>query len=282
MEDLTLKPNTNPNDMKMEEQFSLLQNQLQEDGDGTAPATIDSDALIQFFINDTNRVLEATDDKLYGVLSFIANRVEETHHQKIKSLYRGLIAFAVKTYRQSQTIIGLRQELASFINGNQVGIMVQRDQVYYANGKLTEIISRLESDDAMVAATERIEFEFEGNRVYVNNNTKDRIFRYWYLHRERHYSHQYSNHQIAKEIHAELNIAIDYTAKIISHVNRWFRNEISSLWLSGEYIQRTQMYFSYRSYTHLPLNYCHQPPNPQQIIALGQQLHVSTKEHPEE
>lgn len=279
---MTLKEDTNIRDMRADEQFSVLQNQLQENSDGTAPATIDSDALLQYYINDANRLLEATDEKLYRALAFICNRLEETHHHKIKPLYRVLIAFAFKIYQQSRTITVLKHELASFIKGNQEGVLVQRDQVDYASGKLTEIISRLEDSDANVAAAERIEFEFEGNHVYVFNNAQDRIFRYWYVHRERHYSHQYSNNQIAKEIYVELSIAIDYTAKIISHVNRWFTNEITSTWLSGDYIQRTQMYFSYRSYTHLQLNYCKQPPTQQQIIALGRQLHVSTKEHPEE
>ncbi|MBR3479012.1 MAG: hypothetical protein IKH43_07920 [Bacteroidaceae bacterium] len=282
MDDTALNIDTNPNGMQTEEQFSVIQKQLQEDDDGTATVPIDSDALIQYFINDSKKVLEATDEKMSGVLAFIANRLEETHHKKLKPLYRSLITFAYKQYQQSRTIAMLKQEMTSFIGGHQQGIIVQREQVNYANGKLANMVILMEDVNAMEEPVEKIDFEYEGNSVFVWNGTRDRIFRYWYLHRDRHVALDYSNRMIAKEMNAELGVTVDYAAKIISQINRWFVNPTNMSWLSGDYIMRTQMLFSYRGYSYLQLNYCHQPPSRQQIITLGQQLQVNTRQQEEE
>lgn len=282
MPNTTFNIDTNPIGMQTEEQFSALHQQLQEEGDGTGAASIDSDALLQYFINDSNKVLEASDEKMAGVLSYIANRLTETHHNKIKPLYRGLISFAYRHYQQSRTIAKLKHEVTSFTVGSHEGTIVGREQVDYAIGKLTDIEGLLEDAKAKVEPEEKVEFKFAGIDTYVWNGTRDRIFRYWYQHRGRHVAQDYSNREIAKEMNTELGFNAGYAEKIISYVNRWFSTAAADTWLSGDYIMRTQMYFSYRGFTQLKLNYLHQPPSQLQIIALGQQLHISTKQQTEE
>ena len=177
----------------------------------------------------------------------------------------------------------MQQEMASITAGNQQGEQVQTDQTANVRNVMTDILSLQEDIKAEVASPEqKLEFVFGEVSCYVTNMKRDKIFRYWYINRRRHCSQNLSNRQIAKEMEIEINIDSGYAAKTISHIHKWFAGESSSTWLCGDYIMRTQMYFCYRGYTNLPLNYCYQPPNEQQIITLGQQLHVSTREQEED
>jgi hypothetical protein len=282
MNEIELNPNLNTIDQKTEEQFTTLHKRLQENGDGTGVVTVDSDVVLQFYINDSNKVLNATIGQLPIVLNGIANRIDEIHHPKLKALYYPLVSFAHERYQQSLTITKIRHEEASFTVSNQDCIFVQPNQINYVNETLAEIYNPQKDANAKVEPDEIFEFNFQGIDTYVCNRTRDRIFRCWYVNRERHHRLTYSNRKIAKEMNAELGVDAGYAEKIISYVNRWFASPTDTSWLSGDYIMRAQMYFSYRGYSHLKLNYLYQPPSQQQIIVLGKQLHVSTKEHPEE
>ena len=176
----------------------------------------------------------------------------------------------------------MRQEETTFTVSNQDCNFVQPNHINYVNEPLAEIDNLQEEAKALAEPNKKIEFEFEGSLVYVCNGVRDRIFRYWYLHRDRHVALGYSKRMIAKEMNTELGVTVDYAAKIISQINRWFVNPTNMSWLSGDYIMRTQMLFSYRGYSNLQLNYCNQPPSRQQIITLGQQLQVNTRQQEEE
>lgn len=281
MSDMELISNPNPADHKTEEKIAAILQQLQTNDDGEEPVQISSDNLIQYLIKDFTKLLHATPENMSVALQCIENRLKENQHEKMVPLYRIPMELFFKLYQaqlklNAQSLINQLQTVISTSAVNQESIqIVLPEQIAYAMAMLDEA-------NATTKPIDKIEFEFEGNHVYVYNGAQDRIFRYWYLHRERHYSNHFSNSQIAEEMNVELSVTVDYAAKTISHVNRWFVNETTSSWLNGDYIYRTQMYFSYRGYTQLQLNYCHQPPNQQQIFTLGQQLHVSTKEHPEE
>ncbi len=273
----------NPIDESIGRRFDDLKERFLGLADGTASVTVDSDAMLQFYINDSNKVLHATDEQLPTVLAGIGNHVDEIQHPKIKQLYYPLVAFAYDRYQKSQTIKKLQHEVTSFMVGNQDGSLVQTDQITNARNVMTDILSLKEDIEAEnPLEVGRIEFEYKEVSCYVTNFRRDKIFRYWYINRRRHYSQNLSNRQIAKEMEIEINIDSGYAAKTISHIHKWFAGESSSTWLCGDYIMRTQMYFCYRGYTNLPLNYCYQPPNEQQIITLGQQLHVSTRDQEED
>ena len=282
MDNTTLKIDTNPNGMELEEQFSALHKRLQENGDGTDVVAVGSDAVLQFYINDSKKVLNASKDQLPIVLTGILNRINEIQHPKLYPLYHTLISFADINYQQSLTITKMRQEETTFTVSNQDCNFVQPNHINYVNEPLAEIDNLQEEAKALAEPNKKIEFEFEGSLVYVCNGVRDRIFRYWYLHRDRHVALGYSNRMIAKEMNAELGVTVDYASKIISQINRWFVNPTNMSWLSGDYIMRTQMLFSYRGYSYLQLNYCNQPPSRQQIITLGQQLQVNTRQQEEE
>ena len=246
-------------------------------------ATIDSDTLIQYNIIDTYRIQHASDSELTGVLSGIKNRFDDNDHPQMKALYSGTISFLEIIFKQTQTIERMQQEMTSITAGNQQGEQVQTDQIANVRNVMTDILSLQEDIKAEVVSPEqKLEFVYGEVSCYVTNMKRDKIFRYWYINRRRHCSQNLSNRQIAKEMEEEMNIDMEYSAKIISHIHRWFTEETSSTWLSGDYIMRTQMLFSYRGYSNLQLNYCHQPPSRQQIITLGQQLQVNTRQQEEE
>ena len=282
MDEIELIPNPNQIDKKTEEQISAVCQILQTNDDGVEAVPINSKTLIQYCINDFTNLMQATPDKIPVALQVIENRLINNRHEKMLPLYRIPMEYFIKwVHAQSKLnapspiITQLQTTISTSVVGQESRPLVLPEQIEKA-------MAMLEDANAITKSVEKIEFEFDGIVTYVWNGTRDRIFRYLYLHRERHYSHHYSNKQIAEEMKVELCVTVDYAAKTISHVNRWFVNEITSTWLSGDYIHHTQMYFSYRGYTHLTLNYLHQPPNQQQIVDLGRQLHVSTKEHPEE
>ena len=284
-----LNPHIRPCDTATEKELKALNDWLQAAGDGTAATPISSDNLLQYFINDMTKLMTATPDMLLGVITRIKERIEENHHEKLIPLYRIAISFAVnklhdqhQIIHQAQTINQLQQVISQVASNDATKSLVSTDQINLASNALLEVFSLQEDVNALGDPVEKIEFMFEGNAVFTWNGPRDRIFRYWYQHRERHHQLNYSNRQIAKEINAELGISFDYAAKVISQINRWFESETVNSWLNADYIHRTQMYFKYRGFNHLQLNFCNQPPTLQQIHVLGQQLHVSTKQQAEE
>lgn len=281
MENSAMNPNIRLYDAATEQDLKALSEQLLVAGDGTGVAPLSSDLLLQYFINDTTKLLTATPESLPGVISKIKERLEENRHEKLKPLYRIPICFLSDKLHLTQIIKQLQLTISKSLTGIQPTSLVQYDQIDYARLTIDEQNKKLEDMTAVDDPSERIDFEFEGNSVYVMNGTRDRILRYWYLHRERHVAQDCSNREIAKEMNVDLGVTIDYAAKIIGLINRWFVSPTDTTWLSGEYIQRLQMYFKSLGYS-FQLNYCDRPPNTQQIIALGRQLHVHTKEHPEE
>lgn len=288
MNEVPLHTNQNPVESAAEKELMALNNLLQASGDGTAATPISSDNLLQYFINDMTKLLNAAPEALPGVITRIKERIEENHHEKLIPLYRIAISFVVnklddqrKLMHQARTIDQLQQVISQVATGDEIKSLVSTDQISLANKTLLEAFRLQEDVNALEEPTEKIDFMFEGNAVYVWNGQRDRIFRYWYQHRERHHILQYSNRQIAKEINAELGISFDYAAKIVSQINRWFVCPVDTTWLNGDYIHRTQMYFKSLGYS-FQLNFCHHPPTLQQIQALGQQLHVSAKQQTEE
>ena len=281
MENSAINPDIRPCDTAIEQDLRALSAQLLMAGDGTGVAPLNPEVLLQYFINDTNELLNATPKTLPGVISKFKQRLTENHHEKLKPLYRIPICFVSEKLHLTQVINNLQQIISSSLNGTHHTSLVMNEQIDYARDYIEGQNNMLEDVIAMDEPPEKIGFQFEGNSVFVLNGTRDRIFRYWYQNRERHIELGYSNREIAKEMNVELGVTVDYAAKIISQINRWFENGTGITWLNGEYIQRTQMYFKYRGY-NLQLNFCNQPPTPLQIITLGQQLHVSTKQQTEE
>ena len=59
----------NPIDESIGRRFDDLKERFLGLADGTASVTVDSDAMLQFYINDSNKVLHATDEQLPTVLA---------------------------------------------------------------------------------------------------------------------------------------------------------------------------------------------------------------------